>query len=143
MKLAGPVADGVFTSDQLFAELPFMQLTGKAKVDLVAATVDSHLTARILEKPELAGEVSEAELKDFARAQIPFTVTGPIAAPTIRPDVQKWLQTEAGKKFRERLTDKLLGDDESTTGGTEEGQPEEKKSEKDKLKDKLRDLLGN
>ena len=143
VKLAGPVADGVFTSDQLFAELPFMQLTGKAKVDLVAATVDSHLTARILEKPELAGEVSEAELKDFARAQIPFTVTGPIAAPTIRPDVQKWLQTEAGKKFRERLTDKLLGDDESTTGGTEEGQPEEKKSEKDKLKDKLRDLLGN
>jgi len=143
VKLAGPVADGVFTSDQLFAELPFMQLTGKAKVDLVAATVDSQLTARILEKPEFAGEVSEAELKDFARAQIPLTVTGSIAAPTIRPDVQKWLQTEAGKKLREQLTDKLLGEDEETTDGTEEGQPEEKKSEKDKLKDKLRDLLGN
>ncbi|MGA8204490.1 MAG: AsmA family protein [Woeseiaceae bacterium] len=143
VKLAGPVAGGVFTSDQLFAELPFMQLTGKARVDLVAATVDSQLTARILEKPELAGEVGEAELKDFARAQIPLTVTGPIAAPTIRPDVQKWLQTEAGKKLRERLTDKLLGDDKATAGGTEEGQPDEKKSEKDKLKDKLRDLLGN
>jgi AsmA protein len=142
VKLSGPVSNGVFTSDQLFAELPFMQLTGKAKADLVAATVDGQLTARILEKPEFAGEMGEAELKDFSRAEIPLTVTGALASPTVRPDVQKWLQSEAGKKFRERLTDKLLGDDEKAVGEAEEGQPEEKKSEKDKLKDKLRDLLG-
>lgn len=141
VKLSGPVANGVFTSEELFAELPFMQLSGKATVDLVAATVDSSLTARILEKPEFAGEVGEAELKDFSRAQIPLTVTGPLATPTIRPDLQKWLQSEAGKKFRERLTDKLLGDDGEATGETEEGEPAEKKSDKDKLKDKLRDLL--
>ena len=118
-------------------------MTGKAKVDLVAATVDSELTARILEKPEFAGEMSKAEMKDFTRAKIPLTVTGPIAAPTIRPDVQKFLQTEAGQKLRERLTDKLLGDDEKAAGETKEGQPEEEKSDKDKLKDKLRDLIGN
>ena len=145
VKLSGPVANGVLTTDELFAELPFMQVSGKARVDLVAATIDSQLTARILEKPEFAGEVSEAELKDFTRAQIPFTVTGALAAPTIRPDVQKWLQSEAGRKLRERLTEKLLGDDEKATdqatGETAEGQPEEKKSDKDKLKDKLKDLL--
>ncbi len=38
--VSGPVTDGIFRSDNLLAELPFMQLTGKGSVDLPAAEID-------------------------------------------------------------------------------------------------------
>ena len=107
VKLTGPVRDGVFTNDDLFAELPFMQLTGKGSVDLVAAKVDYRLSARVFEKPEFAGGMTEEELKDFTKAVIPLRITGPLAAPSIKPDVEEMLRKEVEDKVRDKLEDKL------------------------------------
>lgn len=112
----GPVTDGVFRNDDLLAELPFMRLTGKGKVDIAAAEVDYRLIARVLEKPELASELSPEELDDFTEAEIPLRISGPLTDPSIVPDIEKMLTDEVKKKveeeLKERLLDKLLGNDD-------------------------------
>ncbi|MDH3430412.1 MAG: AsmA family protein [Gammaproteobacteria bacterium] len=158
VRATGPVTDGVFRNDDLLAELPFMRLTGKGSVDFAEARVDYRLTARVLERPEFAEGATEEELKEFTEAVIPLKISGPLADPSIKPDVEAMLKKEAKKKLLERL---LGGDDkaaqapaaEATTeadasaagpaeDGATEAEPAEKK-DRDKLKDRLKDLLGN
>ncbi|MCH7830841.1 MAG: AsmA family protein [Proteobacteria bacterium] len=112
VRATGVITDGIMRNDDLFAELPFMQITGKGQVDLAAATVDYNMTARILERPEFLRDATAAELDEFTKAVIPLKITGPLAAPSVRPDLEKLL--------RKRVEDEI----------------------KDRLKDTLRDLLG-
>jgi AsmA protein len=116
VRATGPVTDGVFSNDDLVAELPFMRLTGKGRVDFAAGEVDYGLVARILEKPEFASALSPEELEDFTEAEIPLKISGPLTDPSIAPDVEEMLKEEVKKKveeeLRERLLDKLLGDDD-------------------------------
>ena len=107
VNLTGPVRDGVFTSDDLFAELPFMQLTGKGSVNLVAGEIDYRLSARVFEKPEFAGGMTDEELDDFTKAVIPLRITGPLADPSIKPDVEGMLRKEVEEKVKDKLEDKL------------------------------------
>ncbi len=108
VKATGPVADGVFRNDDLFAQLPFMQLTGKGSVDFAAAEVDYRMTARILENPELATDATAEELDEFTEAKIPLRITGSLADPTIAPDIEKMLKDEVKEKVEEEIKDKLL-----------------------------------
>lgn len=150
---SGKVTDGVFSNQDLLAELPFLQLTGKGTVDLVEAKIDYSLQARVLERPEFVNGASEAELKEFTQAVIPLAVTGPLSSPSIRPDIDGMLRAEVKKavdekkdELRNRLMDKLLGGDkpaqEKATGDAQ-GKPEEEKEKdaEDKLKDSLKNLF--
>jgi AsmA protein len=155
VRATGPVTDGVFRNDDLLAELPFMQLTGKGTVDFAAAEIDYRMTARILERPEFAQDATEEELEEFTEAVIPLKITGPLADPSIKPDVEGMLKKEVEKEIKKRLFDKLLGGrDEPEVepeGEPTEAQPEsepaeaqpEEKSDRDKLKDRLKDLIGD
>jgi AsmA protein len=139
----GTVTDGLFRNDDLLAELPFLQLTGKGNVDLAEGSVDYQLQARVLEKPEFVDPASEAELADFTQAVIPLKITGPLASPSIRPDLEGMLKAEVQQKveqkrdeIKERVLNRLLGGDE------EEGeQDEEQQDDKKKLEDRLKDLI--
>ena len=108
VKATGPVTDGVFRNDDLFAQLPFMQLTGKGSVDFAAAKVDYRMTARILENPEFATEATAEELDEFTEAKIPLRITGSLADPTIAPDIEEMLKEEVKQKVEEEIKDKLL-----------------------------------
>jgi len=112
----GPVRDGVFRNDDLFAELPFMQLTGKGKVDFAAGEVNYRMTARVLEQPEFIEGATEEELEEFTEAVIPLRITGSLVDPTVTPDVEEMLKDEVREKVEEEIKDKLLkklfGDDE-------------------------------
>jgi AsmA protein len=131
-------------NDDFFAELPFMQVSGKGTVNFVEATVDYTVTGRFLEKPEFMTEVSDDELDDFTKAVIPFRITGPLADPAIRPDVEEMLKDRAEQEAKKVLRDKLFGDDKEPPPEGEE--PQEEKDLEDQLKDeakkRLRDLLG-
>ena len=144
MKASGKVTDGVMQNDDLFAELPFMQLTGKGSVNFVEATVDYTATGRFLEKPEFKTDVTQKELDDFTKAVIPFRITGPLAGPDIEPDLEKMLKDRAEKEAKKGLRDKLLGEEKEPPPEGEE--PQEEKDLEDQLKDeakkRLRDLLG-
>jgi AsmA protein len=145
MVASGKVTDGVLRNDDFFAQLPFMQLSGKGSVNFVEATVDYTATGRFLEKPEFVTNVSEEELDDFTKAVIPFRITGPLADPDIKPDVEEMLKDRAEKEAKKAIADKLFGDDEKEP--PQEGEePQEEKDIEDQLKDeakkRLRDLLG-
>ena len=116
VKATGPVTDGVFRNDDLFAQLPFMQLTGKGSVDFPAAEVDYRMTARILENPEFATDATAEELDEFTEAKIPLRITGSLADPTIAPDIGEMLKEEVKEKVEEEIKDmllkKLFGNDE-------------------------------
>jgi AsmA protein len=144
MKASGKVTDGVMRNDDFFAELPFMQVSGKGTVNFVEATVDYTVTGRFLEKPEFVTDVSQDELDDFTKAVIPFRVTGPLADPDIQPDVEEMLKDRAEEEAKKLIMDKLFEDDEEPPAEGEE--PQEEKDVEDQLKDeakkRLRDLLG-
>jgi AsmA protein len=152
MKASGVVTDGVMQNDDFFAELPFMQMTGKGSVNFVEATVDYSVTGRVLEKPEFMTDVSPEELEDFTSAVIPFRISGSLASPTIRPDVEAMLKDRAEEEAKKLIMDKLFGEDEQPPADGEpppEGEevpPEEEKDLEEQLKDearkRLKDLLG-
>jgi len=116
VKATGPVRDGVFHNDDLFAELPFMQLTGGGRVDFAAGEVDYRMSARVLEQPEFVEGATEEELEEFTEAVIPLRITGSLLDPTIAPDIEEMLKEEVREKVEEEIKDKLLkklfGEDE-------------------------------
>jgi AsmA protein len=151
MKACGVVTDGVMQNDDFFAELPFMQMTGRGSVNFVEATVDYSVTGRVLEKPEFMTDVSPEELEDFTSAVIPFRISGSLASPSIRPDVEAMLKDRAEEEAKKLIMDKLFKNDEQPPAEGEpppegEAQPEEEKDIEEQLKDearkRLKDLLG-
>ena len=117
----------------LIVELPFLRLTGGGKVNFVEATLDYKMDARVVESPELAGELSAAELKDFTSANIPLKISGPLASPSIAPDFELMLKREVKKqidKEKDKLINRLLGiKEEPAEGEQAEGEPQEEGEE--------------
>jgi len=103
----GVVTGGVMRNNDLFVELPFMQLKGAGQVDLVAATVAYDLVARVFARPELLQDVTEDELNDFTRAEIPLKVSGSLTSPSIKPDVGKLLRKQVEEKIKDELMERL------------------------------------
>ena len=111
----GVVKNGVMQNDDLFAELPFMQLKGSGSVDLAAATVNYGLTARVLERPESMSGMTEAELNDFTEAVIPLKITGPLTSPSVKPDVERLLRKRVEEELKGKLLDRLRKRDTKET----------------------------
>ena len=47
---SGPVSNGVFSNDDLLAELPFMKITGNGTANFVEGTVDYRMSARVFDR---------------------------------------------------------------------------------------------
>ncbi len=109
VRMTGVVTDGIMRSDDLFAELPFMQLTGGGLVDIPAGTVDYSLSARILERPEFLQDASPEELDEYTEAVIPLKIEGPLTSPSVSPDLEKLLQNRVEDEIKDQLKDKLKG----------------------------------
>ncbi len=109
VSMSGVVTNGVMRSNDLFAELPFLQLTGGGNVDLVAATIDYDLIARVLERPEFLAGATAEELDEFTEAKIPLNVKGPIDSPTVTPDIEEILKNEIEEQVEDLIKDKLKG----------------------------------
>jgi AsmA protein len=137
----GTVTDGVMRNDDFVADLPFMRMTGKGTVNLVAGTIDYSLTGNVYDRPEGIGQTAQGEVADLAKAVIPLKITGTLVEPKIGVDVDDMVKERAKDELRDRILEKLDDGEEETTG---EGETEEKDPEdavKDALKDKLKDLL--
>ncbi len=156
VRATGTVTDGIFRNDDLLAELPFLQLTGNGTVDLVEGQVDYSMQARVLEQPEFIDAANETELADFSKAVIPLRISGPLASPSIRPDIEAMLRAELrravekqGEAIKKRLIDQLIGggeqpaSDQTADEGADQTEPEEEKDPEDQLEDALKKLFGN
>ena len=143
---SGVVTDGVLQNQDFLAELPFLRLTGKGKVDFVKATLNYSMDARVIDSPEFAGEVSAAELKDFTSAVIPLKISGPLASPSIVPDINVLIRREVEKqidKHKDELLDRLLGRDKKPAEGEagDEKPAEEEKDEKQDAEEQIKNAL--
>ena len=134
ISVSGPVRDGVFRSDNLFAELPYMQLTGAGEVDFAAAEIDYRMTARILERPEFVTDATEEELEEFTEAVIPIKVSGSLLDPSIAPDVETMLRKEVEKEIKDVLLDKLFGEELTEEEKAEKKRKKQEKKERKKKK---------
>ncbi|MFQ5548585.1 MAG: AsmA family protein [Woeseia sp.] len=135
VRVSGEVTDGVLRNDDLLAELPFLRLTGTGSVDLAEGLIDYSMSARVLEQPEFIDPVNETELADFTEAVIPLRVTGPLASPSVKPDIEAMAKArlkrqveKKGEELKQRLLRELLGaDDEPPVGPpTEQAEPAKK-----------------
>jgi AsmA protein len=148
---SGVVTNGVLQNDDLIVELPFLRLTGRGKVNFVEANLDYRMDARVVESPELAGELSAAELKDFTSVVIPLKISGPLASPSIVPDFEVLLKREVEKqieKEKDKLIDRLLGikrepDDAEQADGEPQEEGQEEQDEEQKAEDLIKDALKN
>ena len=104
---SGVVTNGIMRNDDLVAELPFMQLTGSGDVNIPAGTIDYSLKARVFEKPEALEEATPEEIEDFTKSVIPLKITGSLASPKVRPDVEALLRERVEEEIKDKLEDKL------------------------------------
>ncbi len=109
VKMTGVVTDGIVRNDDFAAEMPFMQVTGRGSVNLPEATVDDRMSARVLNKPDLAGDATAEELEDLTKTVIPVRISGPLADPSIKPDVEDMLKKRLEEEVKDKLKDKLKG----------------------------------
>ena len=141
------MANGIFTNNDLVANIPFIRMTGRGSVNLADATVDYRLNARVLERPEFAEGSSDAELDEFTEAVIPLRITGPLDSPSVVPDIEDMLKQELEDEIKRQITDKLLGgsskDKEAGAEGAADGEPEKEEDLEDLAKRALFDLLKN
>jgi AsmA protein len=115
----GQVQDGVFSNNDFFAELPFLQLNGGGTVDLNSTEVDYALDVRVLERPEFMAGATEAEVADFTETVVPLKITGLLASPSVRPDLEGIFRARVEQELdkqkdelRDKLLERLLGEPE-------------------------------
>ncbi len=112
----GTVRDGVLTNRDLNVATQYLKVTGQGTVDLPKSTIDYQLIATVLKIPREGAETAQEQ--DLVDAQIPVTVTGTLADPKIRPDIEGYLKGQVKEridkekqkleeKAREKLGDKL------------------------------------
>jgi AsmA protein len=104
---SGVVRNGVMRNDDLAAELPFMKLTGRGDVNIPQGTVDYSLQARVLKKPEAMAGATPEEIEDFTKTVIPLKITGSLASPTVRPDLESLLKQRVEEEVKEKIEEKL------------------------------------
>jgi AsmA protein len=112
---------GVLRNDDLVADMEYLKANGKGSIDLGAGSIDYRLVAQVYKLPP---EGAGAELADLKAAEIPITITGPLADMKIRPDVAGLAKARV-KQEVEKKKDEL------------------KEKVKEKLGDKLKGLFGN
>jgi AsmA protein len=147
---SGTVTNGVMENRDFLAELPFLRLTGQGKVDFVQASLDYAMDARVVDSPEFAGQVSAAELQDFTSAVIPLRIRGPLASPSITPDIETMLRREIEKQIDQKADDlinRLLGsknepaDGETADEQSNDGENNEEPDAEDLIKDALKNIF--
>jgi AsmA protein len=104
---SGVVKNGVMRNDDLVAELPFMRLTGSGDVNIPQGTVDYSLNARVLKKPDAMDGATSEEIEDFTKTVIPLKITGSLASPSVRPDLESLLRQRVEEEVKEKIEDKL------------------------------------
>ncbi|MCH6572566.1 MAG: AsmA family protein [Proteobacteria bacterium] len=150
MQATATVSEGVMTTNDLVAELPFLTLSGGGTIDLASSEIDLKLVAIVRNDPELLGD---GLAKDIAGERIPLKITGTLNDPGVQPDFVDLLKEKAKEKLLEklglgRLLEAKPDTPEDTTDPENPDQqpqdPEEQLKEdiEEKIKDKLKDLFG-
>ncbi len=97
MSLTAQITNGIAQTHDLTIASPVFKVTGAGSVDLRTQVIDLSLMADTLRTAR------------NAPVQIPIKVTGPVADPAVRPDLDAFLKSQLGQKVRDLVKDKLKG----------------------------------
>ena len=150
MQATATVSEGVMTTNDLVAELPFITLSGGGTVDLASSEINLNLVAVVRSDPEL---LADGLTGDIAGKRIPLKITGTLDDPGVQPDFADLLKEKAKEILLEKLgLGRLLGTEPDTSEDTADPEnpdeqpkdPEDQLKEdvEEKIKDKLKDLFG-
>jgi|GEM_PF-421755 len=115
------VTNGVLNNKDLLAAMQYLKVTGQGSIDMTSNAIDYHLDAAVLKIPS-EDKMAEST-QDIVGLTVPVKVSGTIADPKVRPDVEGLLK-ERAKQEIDKQKDKLID------------------KAKEKLGDKLKGLLG-
>jgi AsmA protein len=90
-KVSAQISSGVARTSDLIIASPILRVTGQGSANLVNKAIDFRLLASILKSPVAT------------IADIPLTVTGTYADPTVRPDVDALAKGELKQKLQDVL----------------------------------------
>ncbi len=121
MRGTGMLQKGVWNNNDLGIGLQYLKVTGAGTANLVKSELDYRLVATVLKIPDENSQT--AGMTELVDAQIPVLVSGPFAAPKVRPDIEGLLKNQAKQRLdveKKKLEDKV----------------------RNKLQDKLKGILG-
>jgi AsmA protein len=94
-RLSADIVNGVAQTHDLLISSAVLKVTGQGSINLPAKTLDVSLLA---DTTQVAGNI-----------QVPVKVTGSLAAPTVRPDLEALAKSQVKQKLQNVLQDKLKG----------------------------------
>jgi AsmA protein len=93
------MTNGVIKNQDLQAKSPLLRIDGKGEVDLPNDSVDYLVTTELVKSLEGQGGKGR---DDLAGITIPVRVTGPLAKPSYRPDLEAALSAKAKAQLEEK-----------------------------------------
>jgi len=133
MQLSAGVEDGVVTTRELIAELPYLTLSGNGTIDLGKSRIDLALVATVRDVPELENDPLATEISGKS---LPFKISGPLDDPVVALDWEALLKSEATEMLLEKLG---LAPDTAAKDPSDGEQ--EKTSTEDQLKESVKSAL--
>ena len=129
----GTFSGGTMQNEDFTMQIPFLRLNGHGTVNLLEATLNYQLEARVTETPRFDdGET----IDDLNGIVLPIVLSGALDSPNVRVDLGAAAASWATQQLRNRLLEALETDDEQT-----EGEPAPEESSRDRIKRGLRELL--
>ena len=119
----GVVEDGLLTNQDLRAALQYLSLSGAGTVNLLNDEMNFDLIAQF---PDSSAFADAPELENLADAQLPLTVTGTLAEPSIRPDFAALVRERAQQEVQDAVEERV---------------EEEREEIRDRVRDRLRGLF--
>jgi AsmA protein len=134
MQMTGTVEDGVVTTRELTADLPFLTVNGNGAIDLGQSKLDLALVAKVRDTLELANDPLGSGLSGKS---LPFKISGPLDAPSLSVDWEGLLKSQATDLLLKKIG--LGAQDEPAVAP--EGEQEESSS-KNKLEETAKGVLS-
>ena len=121
LSATGTISNGVLSTSDVNAVTRALKVSGGGTIDLVQSRVDMKLDAAVQKVPD---DPQAAENADVVGFVVPLTVTGALADPSVRPD----LNSLAGAVVKQKVEAK---------------KKEVEQQLRDSLQDRLKGLFGN
>lgn len=128
----GTIDKGIVNNELLDMRLPFLRANGKGDINIVDETLDYRVDAKIVSSAELEGG-----MEDLGGLTIPVRLSGPLADPKIRLELDSVLSEKAKAEARAKLEEEKAKAREELERKKEEA----KEGLEDKLKKKFKDIF--
>ncbi len=107
LKGTGTIDKGVLSNRDLQLDMDYLKANGQGTLDFASQAVDYRLQTNVYRIPE---EGAGAEMQDLKAAEIPVRVSGTLADPKVRLDLDAVAKAQAAQKVdekKEEMTNKL------------------------------------